>query len=243
MIDSVCVVGAGRAGSALGARLEERGVSVSVTGRSLQTGSAGHVLLCVPDRAIAEVAPRIEPGPWVGHASGVTPLAALAPHVRRFALHPLQALTPGCGPHRLDGAWAAIGGESPEALEQARALAAALGMPCFEVADRDRAAYHAAGAFAANFAVTLYHAGARLLASAGAPAEALGPLLAGVAASGYQLTGPIARGDRGTVEAHLATLRERTPELEPAYRALAELTVTLVPGARAEALPEGALRS
>jgi predicted short-subunit dehydrogenase-like oxidoreductase (DUF2520 family) len=56
------------------------------------------VLLCVPDRAIAEVARSIAAGPWVAHVSGATPLAALDPHERRFGLHPLQTFTRYRGP-------------------------------------------------------------------------------------------------------------------------------------------------
>lgn len=228
MIDSVCVVGAGRAGSAIAARLRERDIAVSVTGHALQTGSAGHVLLCVPDRAVAEVAARIPVGPWVAHVSGVTPVAALAPHVRRFAVHPLQTLTRARGAEQLDGAWGAIGGETPEALEQARDLAQLLGLQPFVIADRDRPAYHAGAALAANFLVTLQRAAALLFASAGAPPEGLAPLLRRVVDNGFDLTGPVARGDEGTVAAHRAAIEERAPELAPLYAALAAATRELV---------------
>lgn len=228
MIDSVCVVGAGRAGSAVAARLRERGIAVSVTGRALQTGSAGHVLLCVPDRAIAEVAARIPVGPWVAHVSGATPVAALAPHGRRYAVHPLQTLTRDRGAEQLDGAFGAIGGETPEALAQARALAALLGLHPFEIADGDRPAYHAGAALAANFLVTLQRAATLLFASAGAPPEGLAPLLRRVVDNGFDLTGPVARGDQATIDAHRAAIGERTPELAPLYTALVDATRALV---------------
>ena len=83
MFTSIRIIGHGRAGSALSARLRERGLE-------WRDGKPDLVLLCVPDSAIREVAATIEPGPWVAHVSGATPLAALAPHVRRFGLHPLQ---------------------------------------------------------------------------------------------------------------------------------------------------------
>jgi ketol-acid reductoisomerase len=85
VFDSVTIIGSGRVGSAVAARLRERGVRVEPGGRL--------VLICVPDEAIAEVAAAIETGPWVGHVSGATPLAALEPHRRRFSLHPLQTFT------------------------------------------------------------------------------------------------------------------------------------------------------
>src|SRR5213080_3232563 len=107
MFHDVTVIGAGRAGSAIAARLRERGVSVRDDGELR--------LLCVPDRAIAEVARSIEPGPWVAHVSGGTPLTALDPHVRRFSVHPLQTFTRARGPDQLDGAFAAITAETAEA--------------------------------------------------------------------------------------------------------------------------------
>src|SRR5919204_4672488 len=82
MFDDVTVIGAGRAGSTIAARLRERGVPLR--------DDAELRLLCVPDRAIAEVARSIAPGPWVAHVSGGTPLASLEPHVHRFSVHPLQ---------------------------------------------------------------------------------------------------------------------------------------------------------
>ena len=72
---SACVVGAGRVGSALAARLAER-IPTHVAGRELETAGADLVLLCVPDRAVPEVASTLAPGPWVAHTSGATPLAA-----------------------------------------------------------------------------------------------------------------------------------------------------------------------
>src|SRR3989441_11833180 len=97
MVNSVHVVGTGRVGSAVSARLAERGVELRDDGAEL-------VLICVPDRAIAEVAAGIAVGPWVAHVSGATPLASLDPHERRFSIHPLQTFTLDRGPEQLDGA-------------------------------------------------------------------------------------------------------------------------------------------
>jgi predicted short-subunit dehydrogenase-like oxidoreductase (DUF2520 family) len=216
MFDSITVIGAGRAGSAIAARLRERGYRVGEDGELR--------LLCVPDRAIAEVAQSIPPGPWVAHVSGATPLAELAPHVNRFSVHPLQTLTRERGPEQLDGAWAAVTGESADALARAHELAASLGLRPFVLADDRRALYHAGAAMASNFLVTLHRAASRLLVDADAPPEALLPLMERTIANGFELTGPIARGDRTTVERHLAAIREDDPEVEPLYAALAEAT-------------------
>ena len=228
MIETACVIGAGRVGTAIAARLRERGVTVTVTGRRLEVGSAGLVVLCVPDAAIAEVAGGIAPGPWIAHTSGATPLTALARHTRRFSLHPLQTFTPARGAEQLDGIFAAVTGDTPEALAAAHELAALLGVEPFALADADRPAYHAGAALAANYLVTLHRAASLLFESAGVPAAALTPLLRQTVDNGFELTGPIARGDWATVELHLATLRERAPRLEPLYRVLADATVDLV---------------
>jgi predicted short-subunit dehydrogenase-like oxidoreductase (DUF2520 family) len=183
----------------------------------------------VPDRAIAEVAAAVPPGPWVAHTSGATTLAALGPHERRFSLHPLQTFTHARGAEQLDGAWAAVSGESAEALEAAAELARLLAVRPFELADDERPLYHAGATFAASFLVTVHDAAAEILAAAGAPPEALEPLMRRTMENGFEPTGPFVRGDSATVERHLAELRERRPELERLYRALAEATATATP--------------
>ncbi len=214
MIETATVIGAGRVGSAVAARLRERGVA---DGEDL-------VLLCVPDRAIAEVAAGIEPGPWVAHVSGATPLAALDPHERRFSVHPLQTFTTARGPEQLDGAWAAVTAETDEARAAGIWLAETLGLRPFDLADAAKPLYHAGAAVASNFLVTLRRAAGALLEAAGAPPEALDPLMRRTIENGFELTGPIARGDWNTVEAHLRAIRSEAPRLEPMYRALAEAT-------------------
>ena len=183
------------------------------------------IILCVPDAAIAEVARSLEPGPWIAHVSGATPLAALDPHERRFSVHPLQTFTRARGAEQLDGAWAAVTGETPEALARGHlARATTLGLEPFELADSARTLYHAGAAIASNYLVTLYRAAASLFEEAGAPPEALVPLMRRTIENGFELTGPISRGDWTTVDAHLAALQSRRPELEEMYRALAAVT-------------------
>jgi predicted short-subunit dehydrogenase-like oxidoreductase (DUF2520 family) len=222
MFSAVHIIGTGRAGGTIRARLRERGLRVS-DGREPDS-AAELVLLCVPDSVISEVAGGIGIGPWVAHVSGATRLAALDPHGRRFSTHPLQTLTRDRGADQLDGAWGAISGETDDALARARWLAEALGLRPFEVADADRTLYHAAAVIGGNFLVTLHSVATRLLEQVGAPPEAIVPLMTRTIENGFDLTGPIARGDWTTVEAHLATLAERDPDLVPLYRALAEAT-------------------
>ncbi len=217
MIQRVRVIGAGRVGSAITARLRERGID-------LRAADAELVVLCVPDGAIAEVAATIPTGPWIAHVSGASPLAALAPHTRRFSVHPLQTFTRERGPEQLDGAYAAVTAEGEEARELAFELARTLGLEPFELADADRPLYHAGAAVASNFLVTLHRAASTLVGAAGAPPEALTPLMRRTIENGFELTGPIARGDWATVDAHLDAIHVRHPELEPLYRVLAEAT-------------------
>src|SRR5205085_9243308 len=170
-------------GSAITARLRERGVAVVEEDPDV-------VILCVPDTVIAEVARSVPPGSaWIGHVSGATPLAALDPHERRFSLHPLQTFDRSGEPIQLDGAWAAISGETGEALGIARDLAETLGLHPFDLADEERTLYHAGAVFASNYLVTVQRAAVRL----GVPAAGLVPLMQGTIDHGFELTGPLAR--------------------------------------------------
>jgi predicted short-subunit dehydrogenase-like oxidoreductase (DUF2520 family) len=227
---TIHVIGYGRVGSAVSARLHERGLDLVEEGADL-------VLLCVPDSAISEVASAIEPGPWVAHVSGATPLGALAPHPRRFSVHPLQTFTRTRGPEQLDGAWAAVTAESEEGREAGYWLARTLGLEPFALADDARPLYHAGAAIASNYLVTLHAVASELLRAAGAPPEALVPLMRRTIDNGFELTGPIERGDWKTVEAHRQAIRAAKPELEPLYDVLARATAHL--RARGEATPEG----
>jgi predicted short-subunit dehydrogenase-like oxidoreductase (DUF2520 family) len=109
-------------------------------------------------------------------------------------------------------------------------------MHAFEVADADRAAYHAAAAIASNFLVTLEAAAERLAATAGAPREALLPLVRATvdnwAALGGRraLTGPIVRGDEAVVARHRAAVAERTPDLLDLFDAMARATRAIAAG-------------
>jgi predicted short-subunit dehydrogenase-like oxidoreductase (DUF2520 family) len=217
VVETVRVIGAGRVGTAIAARLEERGVELREAGAEL-------VLLCVPDTAIAEVARSVDPGPWVAHVSGATPLAALDPHQRRFGIHPLQTFTHARGADQLDGAWAAVTAEDGDARELGFELARLLGLEPFELADEARPLYHAGAAIASNYLVTLHRVASDLFRAAGAPPDALTPLMRRTIDNGFELTGPIERGDWDTVEAHRRAIRARRPELEPLYDVLAEAT-------------------
>jgi predicted short-subunit dehydrogenase-like oxidoreductase (DUF2520 family) len=219
MFESVNVIGRGRVGSAIAARLEERGIP-------LVDKDAELTMLCVPDTAIRDVSrgQSLGHGLWIAHVSGATPLSALDPHERRFSLHPLQTFSHARGPEQLDGAWAAVTAETEEAQARGFELAELLGLRPFALADEARPLYHAGAAIASNYLVTLHRVASDLFAAAGAPPEALEPLMRRTIENGFELTGPIERGDWETVESHREAIRSVRPDLEPLYDVLAEAT-------------------
>jgi predicted short-subunit dehydrogenase-like oxidoreductase (DUF2520 family) len=226
MFTSICVVGTGRVGRALAGRLGTR-LPTRTTTRELDCAEADLVVLCVPDRAIAEVAAAIPEGPWVAHTSGACRLDVLVPHERSFSLHPLQTFTLDRGPEQLDGAWAAVSGETEEARAAGFELARLLGVRPFQLADAERPLYHAGAVVAASFLVTLHQVATELFEAAGAPPEALEPLMRRTIENGFRPTGPHVRADWQTIEEHRSAIRARRPQLEPFYDALTEATATL----------------
>jgi predicted short-subunit dehydrogenase-like oxidoreductase (DUF2520 family) len=229
-LDSIAVVGAGRLGTTLAAALRANGLAVrGPLRRGEPVGTATAVLLCVPDGEIGAAAAGIEAGPLVGHCSGATGLDVLAGH-EAFGLHPLMTVPAGAAPSVFAGAGAAVAGSTPRALTVAEALARAAGLTPTEVAEADRAAYHAAASIASNFLVTLEGAAERLAATAGVERALLVPLVRAAVenwatrGAAGALTGPIARGDEATVARQRSAIAERAPDLLPMFDALADAT-------------------
>ena len=235
---TLAVVGAGRLGTALAAALRDASLVFAdgpwrVTGphsRGFVGDAAGAVLLCVPDRAIADAAALIAAGPLVGHCSGACRLDVLEPH-EAFSLHPLMTVVSG---HvSLDGAGATVAGSTARARAFAASVARAVGMRPTAIAEDDRAAYHAAASIASNFLVTLEAAAERLAATAGVERELLAPLVRATIENWIEvggeraLTGPVARGDGETVAAQRGAVSERAPDLLPLFDALTEATRAL----------------
>ncbi|MQA36229.1 Rossmann-like and DUF2520 domain-containing protein [Modestobacter roseus] len=199
------------------------------------------VVLAVPDDTLAGlVAGLAETGRWrrgqlVFHTSGAHGLAVLEPAERvgvlPLALHP--AMTFSGGPEDAQRLSASPFGVTSRVEHRAVAetLVLEMGGEPFWVAEADRRLYHAALVTGANHLVTLVAEAADLLRTAGvdAPARVLGPLLTAALDNGLRrgdrgLTGPVSRGDVGTVRDHLETLAERAPDSVDAYVALARRT-------------------
>jgi predicted short-subunit dehydrogenase-like oxidoreductase (DUF2520 family) len=169
------------------------------------------LFIATPDDVVADVAARVRPVATtaVVHLSGSLGLDVLAGHARRGSLHPLVPLpTPAIGAGRLrSGITLAVAGDPVT-----RMVAEALGGNVVEVADADRAAYHAAAVIAANHLVALMGQVERVAAIAGLPLDAFAGLMRAASEDafalgpGAALTGPAARGDWETVERHRATI-------------------------------------
>ena len=222
------IVGRGRLGTALAAALSDAGLRVAgPLGRGADAAGADAVLLCVPDGEIAAAARHIPPGPLVGHCSGALGLDVLGER-EAFGLHPLMTVTASGA--EFAGAGCAVAGSTGRGLAAAHALARCLGMRAVEIADRDRAAYHAAASVASNFLVTLEAAAERIGSTTGAGRDLLAPLVRATvenwAAQGPTgaLTGPIARGDEATVQRQRDAVATRAPDLLPLFDALADAT-------------------
>ena len=207
------------------------------------------IILAVPDDAIPSVAAglRMYSGQAMIHTSGALGAEVLAPAMAAGtqvgAFHPLVAFADTeRAVAALRGATVAIEGDDQLAALLAE-MAEALGAQAVRLAPGSKAAYHAAAVLAAGGFVALLDAIAELGRVAGldeAGALAIyGPLveqtLANARALGIRaaLTGPITRGDRGTLVAHLAALREYAPGVLDLYRAAAgrEIELALARGA------------
>jgi len=200
------------------------------------------VVVAVPDDAIAEVAAFAakvdavaEGSRWIhvagSHGPDVLRPARLA-GAAVAACHPAQTFPdPEAGLAALKGcSWAVTAAEAD--LGWARVLVTDLGGRPVTVAARNRGLYHAGIAVGSNATTTVVTLARDLLLGAGVddPSPFLGPIATTSAGNAAQagaaaLTGPVRRGDAGTVQRHVDELRTDLPEAVDAYLALARLTL------------------
>jgi predicted short-subunit dehydrogenase-like oxidoreductase (DUF2520 family) len=246
----VAVVGAGRVGCSIARALAARGhriVAVSVARHASAQRvldvlgpvpiadpedaalAASVVVLAVPDDVLTETARRVAAGVRDGavvvHTSGIRGTEVLAPcGVNVAAIHPAQTI-PEPATDLTDVYFAVTAHEHMR--EWSWWFVGELGGLPVEVPEDQRALYHAALSIASNFTVALAGDAADLL---GKP-EALAPLIRQTVdnvirlGADAALTGPIVRGDAGTVRAHIAALTAKAPELLEAYVANARRTL------------------
>ena len=194
---------------------------------------ASLVFVTTPDDAIEDVAAAVHwrEGQWVAHCSGVKPAAAL--HAAQAeggvigAFHPFQTFV--SVDRALDDLAGIVFGIEAEGslLPMLETLATELGGIPVQVPPDARAAYHASAIVSCGYMVALAEAGAGLWEAAGLSRQdglrALAPLMRatvnniGAGGTAQAFTGPLVRGDVGTIRLHLEALERSLPRLVPLY--------------------------
>ncbi|MCB9594338.1 MAG: DUF2520 domain-containing protein [Sandaracinaceae bacterium] len=227
----IAIVGRGRVGRGLASALGATKHSVRlVPGRQAVTLPEKTILLAVPDPSIANVAARLElrPEQSVLHCSGSLGAEVLG-GASVGVMHPLVSFAEPSQPPRLEGTSFVIAGEA-RAVERARKIARAVGARAV-FADVHGPTYHAAAALSANGAAALAAIAVRVFCGLGFgdkdARRAIGALLRTVGENVERvglpraLSGPVIRGDDGTVHRHRVALEVADPEARAAYDAIA----------------------
>ncbi|WP_245846150.1 Rossmann-like and DUF2520 domain-containing protein [Longibacter salinarum] len=214
---------------------------VASTSLSDLPGTARVVFLCVPDDVIPSIAAELAeiPHPWpetiVAHTSGASPSAVLEPLASVGAsvvsFHPMQTFPDRNAPEVFDDIYIGVEGEG-DAVAYAEALVERLGANPMVLTPAEKTRVHAAAALASNGLAALVAVVRELLGTAGLAANdatrVVQPLIEQTwsnlkdAPPEIALTGPIVRGDIGTVKEHLAALEKSAPHLLPVYAVLAK---------------------
>jgi len=201
------------------------------------------VFITTPDDTIARVASQVKwhNGQSIVHCSGADSTDILEPARKSGAMvgsfHPLQTLASmKQAMENIPGSTFAVEAEEP-LLGTLKDMATALGGHWIELKASDKVVYHAAAVFACNYLVTLVKLATDLWQTFSIPPDqatrALLPLIRGtlhnIDTIGIPqcLTGPIARGDTGTIKKHLAALQEKTPDLLSPYKELGLQTIPI----------------
>ncbi len=201
------------------------------------------VFITTPDDTIAQIAAEVHwhSGQSVVHCSGADSVDILEPARKSGAMvgafHPLQTFA-GIEQaiENIPGTTFALEAEEP-LLKVLKKMAEDLGGNWIILKAGDKVAYHAAAVFASNYTVTLVKMATDLWKTFSIPADqatkALLPLIRGtlhnIETIGIPkcLTGPIARGDKGTIHKHLKEIRRKTPELLFPYKELGLQTIPI----------------
>lgn len=217
------------------ARCAERGIPAIDDARG-----AASAILCVADDAIDQASSAL-PGTvrFVAHTSGCAGLDVLevGRGVALASVHPLHAFTPADGGRALSGVSVAVTARDELARAYAFTLARALGGRPFVLEEAVKPLYHAAATLAANGTVAVLDAALACAAAAGMREPDARAALAQLAATAVgqvqalgatdALTGPVARGDAGTIRAHRAALAAHLPASLPLYDAAARAALDI----------------
>lgn len=205
------------------------------------------ILLAVPDDQIQPLALKIQAAGNLSkqttliHFSGLHPAEIMRHDSSPASLLSLHPLLPFANRQKaftnLNQCPCALEGDGPQTLALGQKLINAIGGQFFILDSDKKALYHTAACVASNYLVTLLAAARDLLVNCGIEADQAIPLLLPLVQASLNnvndlgpeqgLTGPIVRGDYGTVEKHIQTLKNNAPELLPLYLQMGELTSTV----------------
>ncbi|MEZ4702319.1 MAG: DUF2520 domain-containing protein [Rhodothermales bacterium] len=204
------------------------------------------VFCCVPDDALPAVdqALALSRPSWtnalVAHTSGALPASALrhaaSAGAAVLSFHPVQTFPPGTSPDVFAGIYVGIEGD-PKAVAAAESMARRIGAHPLRIDPADKPAYHLACSLAANYLTTVLHVAGEALAplglDAGEAQQVLAPLVESAVRNARSLTparaltGPLVRGDAGTLDVHLQALADIAPARIPLYLELAAETLRM----------------
>ena len=202
------------------------------------------IILSVPDDSIHEIAVEIagmalsSKDKFIAHTSGAHSIRELLPVKEKgynvFTFHPLQSFADSKATFK--GCFIALEGDE-EAMPLAEEMADSLGAFHHRLTPEQKVLYHAAAALACGGLVALESEALKLFEAAGLPPDeglkALLPILHGTLNNlarlgpGSALTGPFARGDSGTISAHIDTMKKARPGILPLYYHLGRVSLEL----------------
>lgn len=238
----IAIIGRGRVGGTLARVLTEKGHAPSDAVKE-----ADVVILAVPDDVIENVCGELsernglKDGACMLHCSGVKSAESLAEArdvgVSVASMHPLQSFAGDETGNPFDGIIVSIEGDE-KATKTAFEVAKTLGAQPVEIDGKAKMLYHASAVVASNYLVTILDLALNLVEKAGLDREVamkgFMPLIQGTLKNVQEkgpveaLTGPLARGDVGTIARHVSEMNEKTPEFAALYTALGQATLSLV---------------
>jgi len=205
------------------------------------------ILLAVQDDQIEPVAQQLQsekklsPQTTLVHFSGLHPAAIMGNRFSDTTLLSLHPLLPFANRQiafsKLAQCPCALESDTQDALVLGEQLVEAIGGTHFIIASDKKGLYHSAACIASNYLVTLLDSAQELLIKCGIEKDQVTPLLLPLVQASLDnmrqlgseqgLTGPIVRGDVGTVAKHIEELQNNAPELLPLYQQLGQLTTVL----------------
>ena len=221
--------------------------TTAASGQLADLASAQIILLAVPDDQIRRLAVQIQTTSQLSrpvtliHFSGLHPAKIMylpSSPQPLLSLHPLLPFANRENAYiDLYGCPCALESDAPDTLIIGEELVSAMGGHSFAIDHDKKSLYHSAACIASNYLVTLFAAARELLISCGIEPDQVTPLLLPLVQASVEniknlgpeqgLTGPIVRGDIGTVTEHLRTLRDNAPELLQLYREVGAVTTEI----------------